>query len=200
MSRSVTSEAAARCGSPLATALVISFAIAGGAIVCTLDASIFDEFTSGRWLTRPFAQTQERNTAAIATLDQNVGAIGVDIDFVAARVAEAARRSEDLDRDRFAQLEARLTALKERFAARTPDLSGEVFGLRTSLNDLAATHTGTVAAITRRLDRIEVTVGISTDMVSPVADPTARRAARRAVRTPAAAPVPVPLRLSRLPG
>ncbi len=131
-----------------------------------------------------FAQAQERNTAAIASLEQNVGAIGKDIDFVAARVAETARRSEDLNRDRFAQIEARLAAMKERFgthAARTPapaaDLSGDVIGLRTSLNDLAATHTGAVAAMTRRLDRIEVMVGISTDMVSSVADPAARQAA-----------------------
>lgn len=185
-----------RSGSPLATALIISFAIAAGAIVSTLDAAIFDEITSGRWLTRPFAQTQERNTAAIATLEQNVGAIGKDIDFVAARVAETARRSEDLNRDRFAQIEARLAALKERFgahAARTPapaaDLSGDVIGLRTSLNDLAAAHTGAVAAMTRRLDRIEVTVGISTDMVSSVADPAARKATRRAARKPAAVSV-----------
>jgi hypothetical protein len=190
-------NAPARTKSPLGTALFISFAIAAGTIVSTLDAGIFDEITSGRWLTRPFAQAQERNTTAIASLEQNVGAIGKDIDFVAARVAETVRRSEDLNRDRFAQLEARLAALKERVgthAARNPaaaaDLSGDVIGLRTSLNDLAAAHTGAVTAITRRLDRIEVMVGISTDMVSSMADPAARQAARKAARKPAAVSVP----------
>jgi hypothetical protein len=192
MSHPQNNAPAARAKSPLGTALFISFAIAAGAVVSTLDAAIFEEIASGRWLTRPFAQTQERNTAAIASLEQNVGAIGKDIDFVAARVAETARRSEDLNRDRFAEIEARLAALKERFgaqAARTPapvaDLSGDVMGLRTSLSDLAATHTGAVAAMTRRLDRIEVMVGISTDMVSSVADPAARQAARKAARKPA---------------
>jgi hypothetical protein len=199
MSHPQNNARAARAKSPLGTALFISFAIAAGAIVSTLDAAIFDEITSGRWLTRLFVQAQERNTASIASLEQNVGAIGKDIDFVAARIAETARRSEDLNRDRFAQIEARLAALKERVgahAARTPapaaDLSGDVMGLRTSLSDLAATHTGAVAAMTRRLDRIEVMVGISTDMVSSVADPAARQAARKAVRKPAAAIVAEP--------
>jgi hypothetical protein len=235
MSHPQNNVPAARAKSPLGTALFISFAIAAGAVVSTLDAAIFDEIASGRWLTRPFAQAQERNTAAIASLEQNVGAIGNDIDFVAARVAEAVQRNEDLNRDRFAQIEARLAAMKERFgtlAARTPapaaDLSGDVMGLRTSLNDLAATQTGAVAAITRRLNRIEVMVGISTDMVSSVADPAGRQAARKAARKPAAVSVPAepavaeqsaarperghlfdlkpvsqqsgPLRLSRLPG
>jgi ABC-type transporter Mla subunit MlaD len=234
MSHPQNDTPAARAKSPLGTALLISFAIAAGAIVSTLDAAIFDEIMSGRWLTRPFAQAQERNTAAIASLEQNVGAIGKDIDFVAARVAETARRSEDLNRDRFAEIEARLAALKERvgtYAARAPaaaaDLSGDMMGLRTSHNDLAATHAGAVTAMTRRLDRIEVMVGISTDMVSSV-DPATRQAARRAARKPAVVPVSTwpafaeqsaarperghlfnvkpmseqsgPLRLSRLPG
>ena len=223
MSRSDISGSAARSRSPLATALVISFAIAAGTVVSTLDAAIFDEITSGRWLTRPFSERQERNTAAIASLEQNVGAVGRDIDFVAARVAESVRRTEDLNRDRFAQIEARLASLKERFgthAARAPapaaEVSGDVMGLRTSLNDLTAAHTGAVAAITRRLDRIEVMVGISTDMVS------SRAAPRRAKSTPAEPAPPeqsvarperghlfnvkpvsqqgAPLRLSRLPG
>ena len=51
-------------------------------------------------------------------------------------------------------------------------------GLRSSLHDLSAAHTGAVAAITRRLDRIEVMVGLSTDMTSSVADPAAQKAAR----------------------
>jgi hypothetical protein len=95
-------------------------------------------------------------------------------------------------------MEARLAALKESVRTQaghtTPaaaaDLSGDVTGLRASLNDLAATHTGAVAAMTRRLARIEVMVGISTDMVSSVADPAARQAARKAMRKPAMAFVP----------
>jgi hypothetical protein len=90
MSHPQANTPAARTKSPLGTALLISFAIAAGAIVSTLDASIFDEVTSGRWLTGPFAQAQERNTASIASLEQSIGAIGKDIDFVAARVAETA--------------------------------------------------------------------------------------------------------------
>lgn len=227
---------AAQTKSPLLTAFVISFAIAAGTVFATLDSPIFDEITGGKWLTRAFSDAQERNAAAIASLEQNVGAVGRDIDFVAARVAESVRRSEDLNHDRSAQIEARIAALKDRFGAQAAraapvpaaDLSGDVMGLRTSLNDLTAAHSGAVAAITRRLDRIEVMVGISTDMVSSVADPAARQAARKAARRPAPVAVPAepalaeqsvarpgrghlfnvkpvsqqgaPLRLSRLPG
>ncbi len=222
---------ATRARSPLGMALFISFAIAAGTVVSTLDASIFDDITSGKWLTRSFSEGQERNMAAIASLEQSVSAIGRDIDFFAARLGDSIRRSEDLNHDRFAQIEARIAALKERVGARLAppsETSSDVMGLRTSLNDLAAAHTGAVAAITRRLDRIEVMVGISTDMVSSVADPAARQAARKATRKPSAVSVPidtapaeqraarperghlfnvkpvsqqgVPLRLSRLPG
>jgi hypothetical protein len=197
MSHPESNAPAPRPKSPLGTALFISFAIAAGTVVSTLDAAIFDEITSGKWLTRSFSDAQERNIAAIASLEQNVGAVSRDIDFVAARVAESVRRTEDRNRDRFAQMEARLASLKERLASQTAritpapaaDLSGDVMGLRTSLNDLAAAHTGAVTAITRRLDRIEVMVGISTDMVSSVADPAARQAARKAARKPVAVAV-----------
>jgi hypothetical protein len=215
-------------------ALFISFAIAAGTVVSTLDASIFDDITSGKWLTRSFSEGQERNMAAIASLEQSVSAIGRDIDFFATRLGDSIRRSEDLNHDRFAQIEARIAALKERIGALAvrpapaSETSSDVMGLRTSLNELAAAHTGAVAAITRRLDRIEVMVGISTDMASSVADPAARQAARKATRKPSAVSVPidtapaeqraarperghlfdvkpvsqqgVPLRLSRLPG
>ena len=102
---------AAHTTSPLRTALVISFAIAAGTVFATLDAPIFDELTSGKWLTRSFSDAQERNAAAIASLEQSVGAVGRVVDFVAARVAESVRRAEDLNRDRFAQVEARIAAL-----------------------------------------------------------------------------------------
>ena len=41
---------AERGKSPLATAILISFAIAAGAVLSTLDAPIFEEITSGKWL------------------------------------------------------------------------------------------------------------------------------------------------------
>jgi hypothetical protein len=66
-----------------------------------------------------------------------------------------------------------------------------VTGLRTSLHDLSAAHTGAVAAITRRLDRIEVMVGLATDMTSSVADPAAQKA-RRAVAVTKQAKKPTP--------
>ena len=103
--------------------------------------------------------------------------------------------------DRFAQIEAEIAALKERSSASRPrasrarrsaeSRSSDVMGLRSSLHDLAAAHTGAVAAITRRLDRIEVMVGISTDMTSSVADPARPPGgARRPRRKPSAVAVP----------
>src|SRR5436190_1365693 len=72
-----------RAKSPLAAAIAISLGIAAGVVLSTLDAPIFDELTSGSWLT-----------------------------------------------------------------------------------ELATSHKGAVAAITRRLDRLEVLAGISTDVIS----------------------------------
>ena len=110
------------------------------------------------------------------------------------------------------------------------DVSGDVTGLRSSLNDLSLAHSGAVAAINRRLDRIEVKVGLTTDMTSSVSDPAAvgapRRAAKQAKKQPRRPPIreadaaqsvarperghmfnlkPIsqqgaPLRMSRLPG
>jgi len=166
--------------SPIAAALLISFAIAAGTVLSTLDAAIFDDIASGKWLTRSFTEAQERQAASIAALERSVGAVNTDIDFVAARVDAAVRRNEDTARERFAEIEARIAALKNRVTA-TPaaDATGDVMGLRSSLHELAAAHSGAVSAIIRRLDRIEVMVGISTDMTSSVADPAARQAARR---------------------
>lgn len=214
------SESKAERGkSPLATAILISFAIAAGTVLSTLDAPIFDEITSGKWLTRSFSQAQEHNSAAIAKLEREVGTVTTDIDFVASRIGMAIQRNESAALDRFAEVEARIAALKERFAtvqatqavARAPDTDDSEFTLRSSLYELAAAHNGAVSAITRRLDRIEVTVGISTDVMS-----SARSARRNALRKAAspqnlAAPLrghifnlkptsqqAAPLRLSRL--
>src|SRR3954447_11439413 len=129
-----------RAKSPLAAAILISLAIAAGVVLSTLDAPIFDDLTSGRWLTRSFSQAQERHTTAIAKLERNVGAVTTDIDFVTARMDDAIKRNEDLARDRFAEMDARIAALKERIVqaspiARAPEAGdvADVTGLRTSL-------------------------------------------------------------------
>lgn len=195
---------AARSKSPLAAAICISLAIATGTLLSTLDAAIFDDITSGKWLTRAFSEAQERQTASIAKLEHSVGAVTTDLDFVTARVSAAVRRNEDAAHDRFAEIDARIAALKERIAgvqaasvmsrASNPvDASGEVDGLRSSLHELAAAHNGAVSAITRRLDRIEVMVGISTDVMSAVSDPAARQAARRSAAAQAAKKQSAPL-------
>ena len=51
-------------------------------------------------------------------------------------------------------------------------------GLRSSLHDLSVAHPGAVAAITKRLDRIEVMVGLATDMTSSISDPAAQKVRR----------------------
>jgi hypothetical protein len=176
-------EQSNRVSSPLATAILISFAIAAGTVLSTLDAPIFEEITSGKWLTRSFSQAQEHNSAAIAKLERDVDTVTTDIDFVAARVGAAIQRNESAAFDRFAEVEARIATLKERIAgvqttqaaARAPDTDQGDITLRSSLHELAAAHNGAVSAITRRLDRIEVTVGISTDVMS-----SARSARRNA--------------------
>ena len=99
----------------------------------------------------------------------------------------AIQRNESAALDRFAEVEARIAALKERFAtvqanqtvARAPDTDQSEFTLRSSLYELAAAHNGAVSAITRRLDRIEATVGISTDVMSS-ANSVRRNALRKA--------------------
>ena len=146
--------------------------------------------TSGRWLTRSFSEAQERHAAALAKLERNVGAVTTDIDFIAARMDDAIKRNEDLSRDRFAAIDAGIAALKEHIVqaslmARAPEGGdvADVTGLRTSLHELAASHEGAVAAITRRLDRIEVMVGMSTDVIS--SNDPARRVGRRMLKNPA---------------
>src|SRR3954447_6429547 len=179
-----------RAKSPLAAAILISLAIAAGVVLSTLYAPIFDEITSGRWLTRSFSEGQARHAAAIAKLERNVGAVTTDIDFVTSRMDDTIKRNEDLARDRFAEMDARITALNERILqasvmARAPEGgdAADVTGLRTSLHELTASHKGAVAAITRRLDRIEVMVGMSTDVIS--SNDPARRAGRRMLKNPA---------------
>ena len=177
--------------SPILAAVGISLAIAAGSIIGTLDMATVEDVATGRILTRPLAEAQQRHTLAIAALENTVGAITRDIDFVAARFSSTIRRGEDQTSDRFAQFDAEIAALKDKIAgiqharlapvrASEPqrDVSGDVTGLRSSLNDLSLAHSGAVAAITRRLDRIEVKVGLTTDVVSSVSDASAQKSAR----------------------
>jgi hypothetical protein len=175
--------------SPILAAIGISLAIAAGSIIGTLDMATVEDVATGRILTRPLAEAQQRNTLALAALENTVGAITRDIDFVAARVSATVRRSEDQASDRFAQLDAEIAALKDKIAgiqhARVApvsvpqrDVRGDLTGLRSSLSDLSLAHSGAVAAITRRLDRIEVKVGLTTDVVLSVSEASAQKPTR----------------------
>ena len=180
--------------SPLLAAAGISLVIALGAVLGTTDIATLQDALSGRWLTRPYIETQQGHTVAIAALEQSIGGVTRDIDFVAARADAADRRNEDRTAGRFAQIDAEIAALKEKLlgvqltqliASRTDTLgapaANDATGLRSSLSELTAAHHNSVAAITRRLDRIEVKVGLSTDVTAPVAS-IARKTIRRAVR------------------
>ena len=102
--------------SPILAAVGISLAIAAGSIISTLDMATVEDVTTGKILTRPLSEAQQRNTLVIATLENTVGAITRDIDFVASRVSATVRRSEDQASDRFAQLDAEIAALKDKIA------------------------------------------------------------------------------------
>jgi hypothetical protein len=189
---------AARSKSPLTLAIYICLAIALGAVGTTIDPAVFDDIISGKWLTASLDAAQQRNAAAVAALESKVDAIVKDVDFVASRVNVSIRRNEDQASDRFVALDAEIAALKEKIASvqalaqprRTADAllgtvektavdPNDVVGLRSSLHDLAASQHGAVAAITKRLDRIEIMVGMATDTTSSVANPVARQQERR---------------------
>jgi hypothetical protein len=174
--------------SPILAAVGISLVIALGSSIASLDTAQVEEVATGRFLTRPLAEASQRNAASIAALENTVGAISKDIDFVSARVSATIRRNEDQAYDRFAQLESEIAALKDRIAGiqharlvpapTAPEEPQEVSGLRSSLHDLTAAHTGAVTALNKRLERIEVMVGLTTDMTSSVSDPAAQKARR----------------------
>jgi hypothetical protein len=176
--------------SPILAAVGISLAIALGCGISSLDMAQVEEVATGQFLTRPLAEAQQRNAAALTSLEHTVGAINRDIDFVTARVSATIRRNEDQAYDRFAHLDAEIAALKNRIAgiqharlapapaAQPPEPSQDVSGLRSSVHDLSAAHTGAVTAINKRLERIEVMVGLATDMTSSVSDPAAQKARR----------------------
>jgi hypothetical protein len=176
--------------SPILAAIGISLAIAAGSMIASLDMAKVEDVTSGRFLTRPLADAQQRQAVALASLENTVGAISKDIDFVAERVSTTIRRNENQTFDRIASLETEIAALKDRIAGiqhvrvapirAQQETQPDVTGLRSSLHDLQTAHTGAVTAITRRLERIEVMVGLTTDLTSSVSNPVAKKAARRA--------------------
>jgi hypothetical protein len=187
MSPDQTRPAQATAKSPILGAIGISLAVALGAVLGTLDLATIEDAVTGRWFTRAYTETQQGHTVAIAALENSIAIMTREIDFVASRVDASIRRNEDKTFARFVHLDAEITALKDKIAgiqsarfAPPLDAPGkaDVTGLRSSLHDLASAHNSAVAAITRRLDRIEVSIGISTDMTSSVTDPV-RQAARR---------------------
>jgi len=197
MSSQRIEPARAPAKSPLLAAVGISLAIGLGALLGTADPATVEDAITGKWLTRPFTETQQSQMIAIAALEHGVNGVSRDIDFVAARTGASIRRSEDETFDRFAKLEAEVAALKDSIAGvqnarltaprALPALSAkadDATGLRSSLHDLATAHHSAVAALTRRLDRVEVMVGLSTDMTSSVANPAAQRARRAAAAKP----------------
>lgn len=189
--------------SPILLAAAISLAVAVGTVVTTLDLAPVVEFASGQWLTQPLAETQQHQAEAITSLETKLSAITRDIDFVVSRIGGSALRSEEQISERFARLDSEIAAFKTRLASvqavrvsppltsdvlfgdigvpRAPvaDTNDELPALRASLHDLSGAHNGAVAAITKRLDRIEVMVGLSTDMASSAGDPARRQQARR---------------------
>ena len=181
--------------SPILAAVGISLAVGLGAVLgttdfATIDLATIEDAITGKWLTRPYVEAQQGHTVAIAALEQDIGGVSRDIDFVAARAGAAVRRNEDQAAARFAQIDAEIAALKDKLAGvqltqliSRPDTLGAPGdpGLRSSLTELTAAHHNSVAAITRRLDRIEVKVGLTTDVATPVAA-SVRKPVRRAVK------------------
>jgi len=221
--------------SPILAAVGISLTIGLGAVLGTTDMATLQEILTGKWLTRSFTETQQGHTVAIAALEQGIGNVTREIDFVATHIGASIERNENRTSDRLALLDTEIAALKGKLAGLQGDRSGapvasaasDVIGLRTSLHDLASAHHSAVAALTKRLDRIEVKIGLSSDVTSAISRPSRKR--HRAVaraRKPAAMPAfesdaapatarperghlfnlkplshqDAPLRLTRLPG
>jgi hypothetical protein len=166
--------------SPLAAAVVLSLAVAAGAMLTSLGTSHLGVIIGER-----SPAPQERTSATVARLESNVGALTRDIDFVTSRIRASIKRGDDVALDRLNQIDATIAALNQRVAGLQADrlmsapVAARPDNLRSSLNDIAA-HTGAIAAITKRLDRIEVKVGMATDIL-PVEH--ARHAARRRAPT-----------------
>ena len=204
-SDTISAQPAAK--SPILAAVGISFAVGLGAVLGTTDIATLADAITGRWLTRPYTEAQQGHTVAIAALEHSIGGVAREIDFVASRAGASSRRNEDRTAGRLAQIDAEIAAVKDKLAgleltqlmSRTDTPVGspaanDAAGLRSSLVELTAAHHNSVAAITKRLDRIEVKVGASTDVSAPVAS-AVRKTIRRAVkvRRPPALPPTDPM-------
>lgn len=189
------SRPAASAKSPVFAAVGISLVVGLGAVLASTDMATLEDVATGKWLTRPFTEMQQAHTVALAALEHNLGNVSREIDFVSTRVSASIQRSEDRSIDRFAQLDSEIAALKNKVAVlsgtrpATPVAGvGEIIGLRASLHDLSFAHTSAVAALTKRLDRIEIKVGLSSDVVAMPRAPRKLHRTVARVRKPAAAP------------
>lgn len=187
------SRPAASARSPIFAALGICLVIGLGAVLGTTDTATLADAVTGKWLTQPFTDRQQSHTVAIAALEQGLGNISRDLDFVAARVSASIERNTDRTSDRLAALDSEIANLKSKIAAlqsARPGMpaageAGEILGLRTSLHDLASAHTTAVAALTKRLDRLEVKMGLSSDVTPSVSRPAHRNRRTARSRKPA---------------
>lgn len=188
------SRPAASARSPILAAVGISFVIGLGAVFATTDMATLEDVLTGKWFTRTFTETQQVHTVALAALEQDLGNVSRELDFVSTRVSTSIQRSEERSFDRFAQLDAEIAALKNKVAVLSGIRPGtpmadasEIIGLRASLHDLSFAHTSAVAALTKRLDKIEIKVGLSSDVVASPGPRKVRRTVAR-VRRPIAQP------------
>src|SRR5205085_4472305 len=92
---SEASRPAAAAKSPIFAALGICLVIGLGAVLGSTDAATLADAFTGKWLTQPFTDRQQNHTVAIAALEQGLGNISRDLDFVATRVSTAIERSAD---------------------------------------------------------------------------------------------------------
>ncbi len=100
--------------SPIFAAVGLSLAIGLGAVLGTSDIGTIEDAISGRWLTRPYTETLQGHTVAIAVLESSIGGVTRDIDFVASRASASIRRNEDQSAERFKQIDAEIAALKDK--------------------------------------------------------------------------------------
>ena len=190
------SRPTASAKSPILAAVGISLVIGLGAVLGTTDTATLADVLSGKWLTRSFTETQQGHTVAIAALEQSLGNVTREIDFVTSRVGASIQRGEERTFDRLALLDAELAALKSQIAGLQGVRSGtplaadtsDMVGLRTSLHDLTSAHNSAVAALTKRLDRIEVKVGLSSDVPSGSGPRVHKTRAVAKLKKPATAP------------
>jgi hypothetical protein len=197
--------------SPIWAAIGISLTIGLGALVGTAEPGMVEEVITGRFVTRAYTEAQQAHTVAIVALENNVGHVTSEIDFLAKRIRASIRRNEEQTFDRFAQMDAEIAALKDKIAgvqstrpmaSRDAGFAGnDVAGLRSSMHDMATAHNSAVSALTKRLDKIEVTLGLSTDVTSSIGGSPALRAARRmaSARLKKQSPSPRPAEPSTAP-